>query len=202
MARSAKEAARELSGLAHGQGGYFTTKQAISVGYGHRHLDYHETAGNFERVAHGLYRLPTVPLSDHDQLIRLSLWSRNQKDQPQAVVSHESALVLHELSELLPRKIHLTVPKTFRKSTPAGCVLYKAVLADDDIEVREGYRVTKALRTLIDVAESGVSQEQLDKSVKDAVSRGLLRRSVLAEAAQKSTARERIELALRTFRGQ
>src|SRR3954471_697589 len=126
MSRSGKEAAVALSALAHEQGGYFTTKQAKEAGYGYRHLDYHETAGNFERVQHGLYRLPTVPISEHDEYIRLSLWSRNQKDEPQAVVSHESALVLHELSELLPGQIHLTVPPKFRKPPPPGCVLHKA----------------------------------------------------------------------------
>src|SRR3954453_23440256 len=110
MVRSRKGAALALANLAHEQGGYFTTKQAIQAGYGYRHLDYHESAGSFERVAHGLYRLPTVPTSEYDDLIRLTLWSRNQKDVPQAVVSHETALVLHELAELLPDRTHLTVP--------------------------------------------------------------------------------------------
>ena len=118
MARSRKDAALALAALAHEQGGYFTTKQAIQAGYGYKHLDYHETAGNFERVAHGLYRLPTVPPAELDDLIRLILWSRNQKYVPQAVVSHESALILHDLTELLPDRVHLTVPATFRKRAP------------------------------------------------------------------------------------
>src|SRR3954469_3103911 len=103
MVRSARESARLLAAVANKQGGYFTAKQAIEAGYGYRHLDYHETAGNFERVERGLYRLPTVPASEHGDLIRLSLWSRNRADVPQAVVSHESALVLHGLGDLLPR---------------------------------------------------------------------------------------------------
>jgi predicted transcriptional regulator of viral defense system len=82
MSGSRKNAMLALASLAHEQGGYFTTKQAIGAGYGYRHLDYHQTAGNFERVAHGLYRLPTVPRGEHDGLIQLSLWSRNQKDVP------------------------------------------------------------------------------------------------------------------------
>src|SRR5882762_7722628 len=145
MARSRKDAALALASLAHEQGGYFTTKQAIQAGYGYKHLDYHETAGNFERVAHGLYRLPTVPPSEHDDLIRLTLWSRNQKDEPQAVVSHESALVLHELSELLPQAIHLTVPPNFRKPSPPGCVLHKGVLSPGDMEEHLGFRATTPL---------------------------------------------------------
>ncbi len=66
-----------LAMLAQGQGGYFTAKQASSVGYGYRHLDYRETVGNFEHVAHGLARLPTVPVAEHDDLIRLTFRSRN-----------------------------------------------------------------------------------------------------------------------------
>jgi predicted transcriptional regulator of viral defense system len=178
-----------LAAVASGQGGYFTTKQAIESGYGYKHLDYHETAGNFERVEHGLYRLPTLPRAEHDEFIRLSLWSRNRKDEPQAVLSHESALVLHELSELLPDRIHLTVPRSFRKPAPRGCVLHKAVLAETDIEEREGFRVTTPFRTLLDVAESGVSEEQLAKAVRDSIDRGLVRRVKLAEAASRGGAK-------------
>jgi predicted transcriptional regulator of viral defense system len=192
MTRSAKEAAAALSAVAHEQGGYFTTKQANQAGYGYKHLDYHETAGNFERVGHGLYRLPTVPPSEHDDLIRLSLWSRSQKDVPQAVVSHESALVLHELSELLPNQIHLTVPPKFRKTAPRGCVLHKASLPEEDIEERPGFRVTTPLRTLLDAAAGDVSQEQLEKAVRQALSRGLVRRAKLLEAIRGNPRYERL----------
>jgi predicted transcriptional regulator of viral defense system len=71
-------------------------------------------------VEHGLYRLTSLPPGEHDDLVRLTLWSRNRQDEPQAVVSHESALVLHNLSELLPAEIHLTVPPALRKEPPAG----------------------------------------------------------------------------------
>lgn len=181
MVRSRRSAALALAALAHEQGGYFTTKQAIQAGYGYKHLDYHETAGNFKRIAHGLYRLPTVPPDEHDDLIRLALWSRNQKDLPQAVVSHETALVLHDLTELLPDRIHLTIPPAFRKPPPRGCVLHKAVLATEDVEERAGFRVTTPLRTLQDAAAGDVSQEQLEKAVKDALARGLVRRTKLSD---------------------
>ena len=61
MCRSARLIAHTLATLAHEQGGYFTAKHAGQVGYGYRHLDYHESVGNFERVEYGLYRLPTIP---------------------------------------------------------------------------------------------------------------------------------------------
>ena len=118
MARSTLESARTLFSLAHGQGGYFTAKQARTAGYGYPHLDYHVSTGAFERVDHGLYRLTRIPPSEHDELIRWTLWSRDRRDEPQAVVSHKTALIVHGLPELLPTKLHFTVPPTFRKTTP------------------------------------------------------------------------------------
>jgi predicted transcriptional regulator of viral defense system len=196
MPRSARQSAQALATLAHQQGGYFTAKQAREAGYGYKHLDYHETAGNFERVEHGLYRLPTVPPSDHDELIRLSLWSRNQKDEPQAVASHETALVLHGLSDLLPGRVHLSVPRSFRKPVPKGCELHKATLDAGDVEERAGFRVTSPLRTLLDAAESGVSQDELTKAVTDALARGLVRRTQLTKAAETNPKLARLKLAL------
>ncbi|MBN9521527.1 type IV toxin-antitoxin system AbiEi family antitoxin domain-containing protein [bacterium] len=197
MARSARESAQALATLAHEQGGYFTAKQAKVVGYGYRHLDYHETAGNFERVEHGLYRLPAVPPGEHDDLIRLSLWSRNQKDEPQAVASHQTALVLHDLSEIIPREFHLTVPPKFRKPAPRGVVLHKATLDDEEIEERAGYRVTSPIRTLLDVAASGVSSEQVAKAINDALASGLVTLRSLKAALKTFPHGERIEAALR-----
>jgi predicted transcriptional regulator of viral defense system len=167
------------------QGGYFTTKQAKAVGYDYPHIEYHESTGSFERVGHGLYRLSTLPPGEHDDLVRLSLWSRDRSDRPQAVVSHESALVLHELSDLLPKRIHLTVPKSFRKRSPRGVALHKKDVAPSDVEERAGFRVTTPLRTLLDAALSGTSREELEKAVREALRRGLVRKSKLSDAARK-----------------
>lgn len=192
MAKSSREAARSLATVARNQGGYFTTKQAISAGYGYPHIEYHESTGAFERVDRGLYRLEGVPPSEHDDLIRLSLWSRNRSDEPQAVVSHETALVLHELTELLPGQVHLTVPPSFRKPAPAGAVLHKARLTASEVEEREGFAVTTPLRTLLDAAAGGVSQEQLDLAVQDALARGLVRRKAFEVALHTCAHAERI----------
>jgi hypothetical protein len=92
---------------------------------------------------------------------------------------------------LLPGEIHLTVPPSFRKDSPAGCILHKARLAPKDIEERVGFRVTVPLRTLLDVAASGVPEEQLQKAIADALARGLVRRKQLLEAARTSSCSQR-----------
>lgn len=98
--RNSKRAYRELTALATEQGGYFTAKQAQGYGYDYLYLHYHLKAGNFERIGHSLYRLPIILPSEHDDLIRLSFWNRDRKDETQGVFSHETALGLHELGEL------------------------------------------------------------------------------------------------------
>jgi predicted transcriptional regulator of viral defense system len=197
MKRSGREASRRLFSLAVEQGGYFTAKQAQEAGYGYPHLDYHVSSGNFVRVGHGLYRLSNLPPSEHDDLIRLTLWSRDRLDEPQAVVSHESALVLHELSDLLPTRTHLTVPPGFRKKVPEGCVLHKEVLTPSEVEERPGFRVTTPLRTLLDVARGDASQEQLEKAVADALARGLVRRVQLESAVRATPALRRLRFLLK-----
>ncbi|MDB5357177.1 MAG: hypothetical protein JWN24_3630 [Phycisphaerales bacterium] len=183
--RDTQTARRSLHALAASQAGYFTAKQAAQAGYSYSHLAYHLRSGNFQRIGHGLYRLPEVPLAQTDDLVRLALWSRDQNDAIQAVASHETALGLHALSDVIPSRIHLTVPPTFRKKAPRGCVLHKARLAPDNVEDRDGFLVTTPLQTLLDVAAgSTVSKEQLDRAVADALSRGLVRRSRLQAAAR------------------
>ncbi|WP_165234528.1 type IV toxin-antitoxin system AbiEi family antitoxin domain-containing protein [Aquisphaera insulae] len=182
MPRSTREAARSLRTTAQEQGGYFTAKQARRSGYDYPHLDYHLATEAFERVGHGLYRLADMARPENEDLIRLSLWSRNRADEPQAVVSHESALVLHDLTELLPNQVHLTVPPGFRKESPPGCVLHRSALSEGDVEERIGFRTTTPLRSLLDVAAGTTSQEQLEKAVQDALDRGIVRRSKLAAA--------------------
>ena len=185
--RDTQESLKALYAIAATQGGYFTAKQAAGAGYRYPHLAYHVRAGNFERAQHGLYRLPTIPPAEHDDLIQLALWSRNREDEPQATVSHASALFLHQLSDVLPRRIHLIVPPSFRKTAPKGCELHKAVLGSGDMEAREGFSVTTPLRTLVDVAQGGsVTEEQLERAMGDARQRGLVRESALRSALEKA----------------
>lgn len=186
MPRSSLESARTLAAVAHGQSGYFTAKQAKAAGYNYPHLDYHVSQGNFERVEHGLYRLSSVPPSEYDEFARLALWSRNRHEEPQAVVSHDTALMLHDLGELLSGKTHLTVPPKFRKVPPPGVDLHKSTLQPSDTEERDGFRVTTPQRTLIDVATHGIGLEQLEKALAMALERGLVRRNKLEAAIAKT----------------
>jgi predicted transcriptional regulator of viral defense system len=174
--RDAKAALRSLTEVATSQGGYFTARQAEDAGYDAPHLSYHLSAVNFERAGRGIYRIPTLPLSEHDDLIRLWLWSRGRDDQPRAIVSHQTALVLHDLAEFIPTTIHLTVPPGFRKKPPEGCMLHKRRVRQDETQPFDSLPVTTPLRTLWDLAATGtLPTEQFGNAVGTAVQRGLIR---------------------------
>jgi predicted transcriptional regulator of viral defense system len=195
--RPTRTTLRNLVALAQSQGGYFTAKQAAEIGYTYTHLDYHLRAKNFEWAGHGVYRLPEIPLAEHDDLIRLAFWSRDRADKPQAVASHQTALAVLGLSDVLPAKIELTVPRSFRKVVPKGIVLHHASLADSETEDREGFRVTTPLRTLVDVAmDERISEEHLRKAVREALKRGIVRKSSLVAAAKTLPAPNRLSRVL------
>ncbi len=189
--RDQKSALRALAAIANSQGGYFTAMQAADTGYGSPHLKYHLAAGNFERAGRGLYRIPTLPRAEHDDLLRLWLSSRGHDDRPQAVISHQTALALHELAEFIPTRIHMTVPPSYRKVAPKGCMLHRGHLSARDAQELESFRVTKPLRTLSDLARDATfPAEQFERAVGKAVRGGLIGRTeavVLRAARRRAT---------------
>jgi hypothetical protein len=182
MQRDPRKTDRALRDLAADQGGHFTAAQALAVGYSYRQQHFHRERGNWLRVGRGLFRLPDFPASEHEDLIRWSLWSRDRKGHVQATVSHATALSVHELGDVMPRKVHLTVPPGFRKRPPAGLVLHRGHVPETERESHTGYWITTPLRTLLDVAESDLSPEHLATAVRDGLERGLVRRSRLQRA--------------------
>lgn len=149
MRRDPQENAQALYQIAASQGGYFTAAQARAAGYTYRQQHYHCSRGNWLRIDRGLFRLRDFPPGEREDLIRWSLWSRDQKGMPQAVVSHDTALTVHDLSDVMPERVHLTVPRGFRKRVPAGCILHFGSLAEEEVESRPGYSVTTPLGSVL-----------------------------------------------------
>ncbi len=133
MKRSSKENQANLFAIAEGQGGFFTAKQAEEAGFVRKHHDYHVQVGNWYREHRGIYRLVRFPSPERSDLILWSLWSRNREDNVQGVYSHQTALSIYDLSDLMPSKLHMTVPRNFRRSATAPSIL---ALHHADIERR------------------------------------------------------------------
>jgi predicted transcriptional regulator of viral defense system len=102
-----------------------------------------------------------------------------------AVVSHESALDLHELSDVIPNSVHLLVDRDDRGIRPLQGVTLHTTKAVEPSEVvsRHGIRVTDPVRSILDAATAGTAPEQIEMAVRQALNQGLVtRRSLLARA--------------------
>jgi len=192
--RNIEDKRQKLYNVASSQQGYFTAKQAFASGYSHRAQHYHKEKGHWIQIERGIFRVTNFPSSPYEDLVRWSLWSRNREDIPQAVMSHETALSVHEISDLMPGKIHLTVPPNFRKKSPGGCIIHKNILQPEDIEKREGFMVTKPLKTIIDVAEGGISNDYLEQALRDAFNKGILVPHQIIEAKISPKAKDKIRI--------
>ncbi|WP_232546994.1 type IV toxin-antitoxin system AbiEi family antitoxin domain-containing protein [Propioniciclava soli] len=183
---------RALHAVAFQQAGYFTAAQALEIGYSYQAQKYHVDAGNWLRVDRALFRLPEWPADADDLYVRWTLWSDGR-----GVVSYESALSVHGLSDVDPVRLHLTVPPGFG-AVDDMVVTHVAVLSDEDREGRRGWAVTTPVRTLVDAAASELSHEHVDRAVADALRLGLTtrRRLVRASADAPDRAALRLERAL------
>lgn len=193
-------ASRRLYESALAQGGFFTARQARDAGHEDNVHPYHVRSGNWIREARGVYRLSQFPMPSRPDLIVWQLWSRNRQDEPQGVFSHATALSLHELSDVMPAKLDMTVPPGFRRmaAIPAVLRLHHARLGDRDVETVDGVRVTTPLRTLIDViAEGEIAPELQVQAVDQAIRRGLVMRRQLEMVRVSTRGRQRIDRVLK-----
>ena len=184
VSSAAKTAADLLFAIAEGQQGYFTSKQAADAGYRPGSQAHHVKAGNWVRVERGIGRLVHFPQSPEEQLVIYALWSRDRTGKPEGVYSHQTALSIHELSDVNPAKLHMTVPATFRRTakTPNVLVLHRSRLNEKDIEHRQGFAITRPLRTLADLAAADTaSRDMVEEALIEGRRRGVITAREIAE---------------------
>jgi predicted transcriptional regulator of viral defense system len=160
-----------LYAVAATQDGYLTTAQANDAGYSRPLLDHHVRAGRFLRMRRGIYRLRDFPSTDHEDLVVAWLWSDQQ-----GIVSHETALLLHGLSDALPARVDLTVPTSWRRrriKVPPVVALHHGDVADADRTWSGPVPVTKPLRTIADCAADHVQPDLVAQAVREGLRRGL-----------------------------
>lgn len=175
----------KLFKIADRQQGFFTARQAEGCGFQRSNFHLKIQSGEWVKEMRGIYRLARYPITERPELVLWILWSCNRKGEPQGIWSHDTALDIYELSDVMPSKMHMTVPSKFRRriDIPRVLNLHYIDIPESDTETRQGYRVTKPLRTLIDVVnEDKIAHDQIAQALKEALQRGLiLRREVDSE---------------------
>lgn len=173
----------ELFGIAAGQHGHFTTAQAKASGFSDSLLSYHVQTGRFQRIYRGVFRFRDYPTHPNDEIA--AAWLAVGRDT--AVVSHECALDLLELSDVVPYVVHLTVPRAMRRSPRIPGVRIHTTsqgLEKGETLVREGIRITNVPRTIVDTAEAGTGPEQIEMAIHQSIRRGMTTPARLTQAAK------------------
>lgn len=168
--------------MAAGQEGLFTTQQAAAAGYSPQLLIHHVRIGRITRVRRSIYRLVHFPAGEHEELVAAWLWSEQA-----GVVSHQIALALHELSDVLPAHVHLTLPSAWRRRrfrVPPDVMLHHADVPPEDRAWVGAVPTTNPRRTLNDCARAGLSPDLLQQAAQQAIRRGLVAKAELGDVEQ------------------
>jgi len=176
--------------IAESQAGYFTAEQALGAGMDRSTLLHHaRPGGRYERVRRGLYRLRHFPSSPHEHVV--AAWLPLPKP---AVVSHESALELYDLSDVIPNAVHITLPRAKRGQRARPGVRFHTLEdppGPDEIRHVAGVVATSPERAIIDALEAGTQLEQIELAVRQALERGLTTPRRLRAAAASRPSRVR-----------
>jgi predicted transcriptional regulator of viral defense system len=154
--------------IAEGQSCYFTSAQARRAGFSWERFSANVKTGKFLRVTQGVYRLVQFPASKFEDLF--VAWLRVGES---AVISHQSALALYQLTDVIPGEVHLVIPRTTSRRHP-GLRLHTNRLLPDDVTTREGLPVTSPARTIVDAAASSLAEEQVLRAIQEVLAGGLV----------------------------
>lgn len=97
------------------QRGFVTSADAAAVGVNPVELRKMAARGRLERVAHGVYRIRAFPHRPNDELMVAVLWTGKR-----GAIAAQTALGLHELCDVNPRRIDLVVPVDYRPRKAGG----------------------------------------------------------------------------------
>lgn len=167
------------------QYGFVTSEDARALGIDHQRLVDMERRGTLERVARGLYRFKAIPHTGRDQLMEAALWPRRAR----GVLSHDTALELHDLCDVNPTRVHITVPRRYRinREIPVAYTIHHRDLADEDRTLLDGLPTVKPRRAIADAIETHLDPKLVEQAIDTARRRGLVRGKDLSDLEAQAT---------------
>jgi len=156
--------------IAAQQHGLITMADAVAAGATRNSVTLLAQDGALERVAHGVYRVPELggdPLEQYQEaLLRY----------PGGVLSHDTALDLHDLCDINPAKVHVTLRPgmRFRKEVPTWLSIHRRPLDKRDTTLHDGLAIVTPGRAIIDGIETHLGQRFVAQAIETARRRNLL----------------------------
>lgn len=171
-----------LLDIAQAQQGYFSTSQALECRVSNQLLRHAVKTGRVDHVLRAVYRFNHFPPAPHEELMASWLWADQE-----GVISHESALELHRLGDVLPDVVHLTLPPRWkrrisRRRVPDNLRIHFASVPKQDLCWMDGVPTTTPARSIIDYAESGGQPDLIERAVLDGLTRGLFALNAIRRA--------------------
>ena len=166
----------ELFALAEEHDGLLTSKEARAAGIQDSVLVRLAQRGRLERMTRGVYRIAHYPSDRLAQYREAVLWAKASQGPEDIALSHETALLLYDISDANPSRVNLTVPTSarWRRKCPAWVAIHRANLSPQDIGEHEGLPVTTVSRSIMDVLLATHRTDVARQSVSDALRAGLL----------------------------
>ncbi|MHB1855061.1 MAG: type IV toxin-antitoxin system AbiEi family antitoxin domain-containing protein [Acidimicrobiales bacterium] len=161
---------RRLYPRALDQYGYVTTRDAEDLAVPAVELRKIAQRGGVEHLAYGLYRFDDVPRTSRDQFMEAVL-----RVGPEAYLTHDAVLALHDLGLVNPRRIRVGTPRRARPRLPEYIEVVQRRLGPHDLTVYEGIPSASIARALLD-CRGLVMGERLADAAREAARSGLLRR--------------------------
>lgn len=154
------------------QSGYLTTRDAEALGVDPHHLHNMQARDLLDHVSRGVFRFRDVPAGALDQYIEATLWPLEVR----GVLTHATALDLHDLCDINPSRIDVTVPRSFRTTrTPPDVVrLHREDLVENEITWHEGIPIVTVRRAILGSIEQHVGWNLIEQAIDTARARGRL----------------------------
>jgi predicted transcriptional regulator of viral defense system len=165
-----------LGNIAERQEGYFSAAQAAAAGIERHRLQRLARQGVIERDERGIYRFVVYPHGERAELWRAVLWPSIQRGNLTGILSHGTALSLHEVSTVNPATVDLSISRSLRlrRGIPPAYRIHRRDLDPGEVTRLHGLPLTTLFRTLFDLIVSGEDRQFVAEALDEAPCRGLL----------------------------
>lgn len=157
--------------LAVPQHGLFLVSQAQDLGVTPVQVRKLAVRGVLQRRSQGVYRVVSIPMTEQAEFMEAVLWAKNR-----AVIVGESALLLWDLADVNPRKIHLGLMGGYRPRRLGG-ELYQLVavnVSPADLDEVAGVPTVSPSLAIEQATKRGTSGDFVTQAIERARARELI----------------------------
>ena len=156
--------------IARDQHGFVRTTDLREAGIDPKRLNDYSRRGLADRLGYGIYRLHLVPHDEWDEFMHAAVWPDGR-----GVLSHETALDLHDLCDVNPNHIDVTIHKLYRthRDVPVRYRLHPRTLDAEEVTSVNGVPIVTPARAITDGIEAGLRpaliKQAIDTAEREAV---------------------------------